>query len=75
MTLNIDPKRRIELILLSIAGNFKTAAEAIKAGDEPKMANWIRCGVNCMPALEDAIKMLHPEPKPLQDRLGQDTEN
>lgn len=78
MTLNIDPKKRVALILRGIAGNFITAAEAIEVGDESKMYNWIRCGMNCMPPLADAIKMLHPNadaPKDIADRLDRGTEN
>lgn len=75
MSLNIDPKERVRVILLSIADNFRTAAEAIKSGDEAKMQNWLNCGLKCLEPLSRAIGMLHPETKPITERLDSDTQN
>jgi hypothetical protein len=72
---NIDPKQRVRVILLSIADNFKTAAEAIEKGDEAKMMNWMNCGLNCLAPLAQSIKMLHPERQPITERLKEDTNN
>lgn len=71
----MGPKQRVAVILLGIADNFRTAAEAIKNGDERKMQNWIKCGLKCLEPLERAILMLHPETKPIAERLDSDTQN
>ncbi len=74
-TPNIDPKKRVEIILRSIAQNFMTAADAIRDGDEAKMANWMNCAAECREPLARAIEMLHPELKSIAERLKNDTEN
>ena len=71
----IDPKIRVKTILLSIADNIKTAADAIEKGDERKMQNWIGCALECLEPLSRAIEMLHPELQPLAERLKEDTQN
>lgn len=72
---SIDPKWRVEIILRSIAGNFTTAADAMKAGDEDKMKNWLRCGVQCLEPLERAIEMLHPKTDTIIKKIETDTAN
>ena len=71
----IDPKIRVKTILLSIADNFKTAAEAIENGDEVKMCNWLNCGLKCLEPLCRAMEMLHPERQSITERLKEDTKN
>ena len=39
------------------------------------MQNWIECGVKCMDPLLESIKMLHPETRPIKERLDADTQN
>ena len=73
--LNIDPKKRVEIILRTMAQNFNTAADAIRDGDEAKMFNWINCAGKNHDPLFRAIEMLHPEKKDITERLKNDTEN
>lgn len=74
MTLNIDPKKRVELILRGIADNFITAANAMKAGDEDKMLNWLKCGLGCVDPLMQSIEMLHQKNNVIE-KLKSDLEN
>jgi len=73
--LNIDPKKRVEIMLRGIAQNYSTAADAIRDGDEAKMLNWLKCALGCQEPLIRSIEMLHPEQKSIQERLKNDTEN
>jgi len=75
MTLNIDPKKRVELILRGIAENFVTAADAMKAGDEAKMLNWLKCGLGCVDPLMKSIEMLHPKDESVARKIQENTEN
>lgn len=74
MTLNIDPKKRVELILRGIADNFKTAADAMRDGDEAKMLNWLKCGLGCVDPLMQSIEMLHAKDT-IIEKLKSDLEN
>lgn len=73
--LNIDPKKRVELMLRSIASNFTTAADAIRDGDEAKMQNWLKCGVECLDPLIRSIEMLHPKEESITKKIQENTGN
>lgn len=75
MPLDIDPKKRVELILRGIADNFVTAANAIKAGDEGKMLNWLKCGLGCVDPLMKSIEMLHPKAESITKKIQENTGN
>lgn len=73
--MSIEPKKRVEVILRTIAGHFTTAADAIRDGNESKMRNWISCGLECLEPLLRSIEMLHPEQKSIIKKIQSDIEN